>query len=64
MLARLEQSAAVVNEGVFVATQATGGRIDREFVDANPGSRALYARARQVIAGGVTHDVRIHAPFR
>ena len=63
MLARLEQSAAVVNEGVFVATQATGGRIDREFVDANPGSRALYARARQVIAGGVTHDVRIHAPF-
>ena len=63
MLARLQQSVAVVSEGAVVATQATGGRIDQVFVDGNPGSRELYARARRVIAGGVTHDVRVHSPF-
>jgi len=32
MLARLQQSVAVVTEGAVVATQATGGRIDQVFV--------------------------------
>ncbi|MCY4111975.1 MAG: aminotransferase class III-fold pyridoxal phosphate-dependent enzyme [Chloroflexi bacterium] len=63
MLARLQQFVAVVSEGAVVATQATGGRIDQVFVDGNPGSQELYARARRVIAGGVTHDVRVHSPF-
>ncbi len=46
-----------------MATQATGGRIEQDFVAANPGSQALHARAQDVIAGGVTHDVRLHEPF-
>ncbi len=46
-----------------MATQATGGRINQDFVDANPESQVLHARARDALAGGVTHDVRIHEPF-
>jgi len=35
----------------------------QEWADANPRSRALYERARRVIPGGITHDVRHAAPF-
>jgi len=46
-----------------VPTEPAGGRIDHNFVEANPFSKDLHARARKVIAGGVTHDVRNHRPF-
>ena len=34
-----------------------------EWAAANPRSRELYERARRVIPGGITHDVRQSAPF-
>jgi glutamate-1-semialdehyde 2,1-aminomutase len=34
-----------------------------EWAAANPRSRALHERARRVIPGGITHDVRAAAPF-
>ena len=39
------------------------GRVESEFIQANPRSRDLAARARQVIPGGITHDVRHLKPF-
>src|SRR5215472_2375961 len=35
----------------------------QEWAEANPRSRALHERARRVIPGGVTHDVRHARPF-
>lgn len=46
-----------------MATDATDSRIDRDFIKAHPGSKVLQARAQNFIAGGVTHDVRVHDPF-
>ena len=37
--------------------------IEVEYVSKHPGSRALYEQAKQVIAGGITHDQRHMAPF-
>jgi glutamate-1-semialdehyde 2,1-aminomutase len=34
-----------------------------EWADANPRSRALHERARRVIPGGITHDIRHAVPF-
>ena len=46
-----------------MAAQATGGRVDQEFRTGRDGSAELYERAKRVIAGGVTHDIRFHEPF-
>ncbi len=45
-----------------------GGRLDREsalarWASENPRSAALYERARKLLPGGVTHDVRLAEPF-
>ena len=37
--------------------------IDEEYRQKFAGSGALYERAREVIAGGITHDTRAFAPF-
>ncbi len=41
----------------------TGVPIDEQFRRAHPGSEALFRRARAVIAGGLTHDIRHLRPF-
>ena len=41
----------------------TGVPIDEQFRQAHPGSEALFRRARAVIAGGLTHDIRHLRPF-
>src|SRR6266851_855545 len=39
------------------------GEIVRRWARENPRSAALHARARRLLPGGVTHDVRLAEPF-
>lgn len=47
----------------FMSTQSDRGTIEQEFKSKARGSSDLYDRATAVLAGGVTHDTRIHTPF-
>src|SRR5437867_1751319 len=42
---------------------ATTTNITEQYVAANPKSRALHERARNVLPGGIAHDVRHIKPF-
>lgn len=46
-----------------MSTQSDRGAIEQAFKSKARGSSDLYDRARAVLAGGVTHDTRIQAPF-
>jgi len=41
----------------------TAGGAEARWAGENPGSAALHARARRLLPGGVTHDVRLAEPF-
>src|SRR5229473_7353393 len=45
------------------ATSTRTGDIVRRWAEQNPRSAALHARARRLLPGGVTHDVRLAEPF-
>ena len=38
-------------------------QIDALYLDAHPTSYKLFERARQLIPGGITHDIRYLTPF-
>ncbi len=42
---------------------ATTKTIEQEYADARPRSKALYARAKQMMPSGAAHDGRVFAPF-
>ena len=45
------------------AGQAGAAGLVGAWASENPRSAALHARARRLLPGGVTHDVRLAAPF-
>ena len=58
-----EDSGTAGTEGVAAAAGSAAAGLVAQWARENPRSAALHARARRLLPGGVTHDVRLAEPF-